>query len=236
MGETGETLRLTGSTNNVFEGYLEWKADGDWYLICSDDSSWNIQSANVACRQIGYQNGAIHTVVGQNNHPNFRETNLENLNSKDLTLRIRCTGEEPDLAHCQIRAGQKCRRNLHSVSLFCNAPSPAFCPKDFVPFHNHCYSTITENSSGQLTSADFLSAQEKCKQTAVKNGVGNLLEINSQAENDFISHLLSKKYKRTSKFWTGGIVADVAGLQLGIWHSSKNSIKFNKFFRYLHKS
>ena len=91
-------------------------------------------------------------------------------------------------------------------------------------------------SRGQLTSADFLSAQEKCKQTG-KNGVaagGNLLEINSQAENDFISHLLSKKYNKTiSKFWTGGIVADVAGLQLGIWHSSKNSIKFNKFFRYI---
>ena len=90
-------------------------------------------------------------------------------------------------------------------------------------------------SRGQLTSADFLTAQEKCKQTG-KNGVaagGNLLEINSQAENDFISHLLSKKYNKTiSKFWTGGIVADVAGLQLGIWHSSKNPIKFNKFFRY----
>ena len=88
-------------------------------------------------------------------------------------------------------------------------------------------------SRGQLTSADFLTAQEKCKQTG-KNGVaaGGLLEINSQAENDFISHLLSKKYNKTiSKFWTGGIVADVAGLQLGIWHSSKNSIKFNKFFR-----
>ena len=147
LGETGETLRLTGSTKNVFEGYLEWKADGDWYLICSDDSSWNIQAANVACRQIGYQNGAIHTLVGQNNnYPNLRQINLENLNSKDLTLRIRCTGEEPDLAHCQIRAGKKCRRNLHSVSLFCNAPSPAFCPKDFTPFQNHCYgATITES-------------------------------------------------------------------------------------------
>ena len=93
---------------------------------------------------------------------------------------------------------------------------------------------MSDNSRGQLTSADFLSAQEKCKQTAVKNGAGgNLLEINSQTENDFISHLLSKKCPEISKFWTGGIVADVAGLQLGIWHSSKNSIKFNKFFRYV---
>ena len=101
---------------------------------------------------------------------------------------------------------------------------------------NICFVFSRGQPRGQLTSADFLTAQEKCKQTG-KNGVaagGNLLEINSQAENDFISHLLSKKYNKTiSKFWTGGIVADVAGLQLGIWHSSKNSIKFNKFFRYI---
>ena len=162
LGETGETLRLTGSTKNVFEGYLEWKADGDWYLICSDDSSWNIQAANVACRQIGYQNGAIHTSVGQNDHPNFREINLENLNSKDLTLRIRCTGEEPDLAHCQIRAGQKCRRNLHSVSLFCYAPSTAFCPKDFTPFQNHCYGAITESRFVNSRFFFLFSLQVKC--------------------------------------------------------------------------
>ena len=37
-----------------------------------------MQAANVACRQIGYQNGAIHTLVGQNNnHPNLRQINLE---------------------------------------------------------------------------------------------------------------------------------------------------------------
>ena len=87
-----------------------------WHLLCNDDSSFNLQAATVACRQLGYDQGAFHFQNGQS-----RIADLANVNSRaDVTLRINCRGDESKLSQCTLDPGSVCLRNSHSVGLVCN--------------------------------------------------------------------------------------------------------------------
>ena len=120
----------------ISKGYLEFKADGAWHLICSDNNPWDEKAASVACRQLGYENGAAFTQLGQ---VIGESKDFLNLDSKDLPLRIGCNGEELDLANCSLSQGNRCDRSSHSVFVKCNRPSLTLCPKEYTPFQKKCY-------------------------------------------------------------------------------------------------
>ena len=79
--ESGQKIRLGGG-HDVHAGYLEVKSGGQWQVVCNADASWNMQAATVACRQLGYDLGAKHFDVGQNQLASFRQGSLYYLDVK----------------------------------------------------------------------------------------------------------------------------------------------------------
>ena len=75
-----------------------------------------LQEAHVVCQQLGYEDGAVYTQVGESKIADF-----QNLNSIDLLMNIQCRGDESDLSHCHFnQSGQTCNRNLNAMSIVCN--------------------------------------------------------------------------------------------------------------------
>ena len=92
QSESGQNLRLIGGEEPRV-GFVQIKTEGQWHLLCNDDSSFNLQAATVACRQLGYDLGAFHFQAGQS-----RIADINSVNSRDdITLRLNCRGDESTL-------------------------------------------------------------------------------------------------------------------------------------------
>ncbi|XP_022096125.1 deleted in malignant brain tumors 1 protein-like [Acanthaster planci] len=90
-GGSGESLdegsiRLVGPESNM--GPVEVNYSGAWGTICNDN--WDIEDANVVCRQLGFLDGAARTASGAE----FGESKGPILDE------IHCTGTESRLADC----------------------------------------------------------------------------------------------------------------------------------------
>ncbi|XP_038074969.1 scavenger receptor cysteine-rich domain superfamily protein-like [Patiria miniata] len=81
-------LRLDGSRNGN-QGRLEIFLNGEWGRVCDDD--WDLQDAQVACRQMGFP-GAIQATQGGISWFG---------NGPILLDDVACTGYETDLENCQ---------------------------------------------------------------------------------------------------------------------------------------
>ena len=172
--QSGQNIRLTGSKEGVHAGFLEIipYEGGQWQLVCNDDSSWDNQAANVACRQMGYDSGSAEFQIGQNS---FADLGKINSQTKVDTLNINCKGDEDNLSKCKYneRRGNRCDKFRHAVALVCITPPSILCPTNYVPFKENCYKIVQQP-------LDFKDAQSYCKD----DGNGHLVEIKSQLESD----------------------------------------------------
>ena len=125
-----------------------------------------------------------------------------------------------DFIVCHIFSGQ-----WNKISNFliagCKRHPLSPCPLGYIRFKNKCYKVIDEPKT-------FSQAQTFCQNVAN----GHLVEIKNQLENNFLSDFIVKTYPyyQGESFWTGGVSPTIAGLQLNLWHASKEPIIFDNFY------
>lgn len=221
--KSGQVLRLRGSGMH-HKGYMQLYVKNGWHLLC--DSSWDLQEATVACRQLGYNIGVLHTSTGRSTVANLTSNVVGHVGG--LVAHLKCHGEEPDLSQCtwnSAGSNKVCNPETDAVALVCNRPSSALCSDGAEPYRDSCYRVYRDPQP-------FLSAQDKCEKDE-----GHLVEINDQPENDYVSDMLSAAFlhgeedheKNDATIWTGGVMAAVADIQFGLWYASQNPIAFQKF-------
>ena len=197
-------------------GYLELFSGKEWFFLCDQSRSWDIQEATVACRQMGYEDGAIHTTHGNSSLGDLQAVFLNDFRS--INMELKCKGDERELRSCSWRTSQaSCDMRIGAVSLVCSKLSYALCPGNTEPFGNSCYKLESQLQS-------FLGAQDKCEQQG-----GYLLELDEQAENDFVTEWLKTLPNAPSRLWTGGLKDSIAGKSFLVWHHSTNPVTFSTF-------
>ena len=108
---SGDLRLVGGGTCN--EGRLEVLINGTWGTVC--DNSWDLQDANVACRQLGYPNasGAVQGgYYGRGTGPIYLDD-------------LRCSGLERNLGSCMHADGRNCRHEM-DAGIICN-PAGNIC-------------------------------------------------------------------------------------------------------------
>ena len=142
----------------------------------------------------------------------------------DLEIKISCTGEEFNLGACRWSDNQQFSGSCRNpVAIACQRPSYALCPEKQEPYGDSCYE-IHEDAR------DFKDAQVVCEHRG-----GHLLEINDEAESDFVSEWVGHLNRREefplreTRFWIGGLVTSAAGKTFLVWHHSKTPVTVEKF-------
>ena len=88
MFYTLTTVRLVSPTNSPSSGRVEVQYSGTWGTICTN--SWDLQDADVVCRQLGY-NGALSALV------------LVEFEERKVPVwldRMQCEGNETSVSQC----------------------------------------------------------------------------------------------------------------------------------------
>ena len=215
--DSGQLIRLRGG-RDVNVGYVEIFSGNSWHLLCDPQpsSSWELQEANVACRQLGYSDGAVHTTRGNSTLGDLAFVLHDEVSLGTIAISLECHGEEGDLGECQWRrSNARCDLDRGVVGLACARPSFALCPGSSEPFGESCYEVVEDARS-------FLDAHNTCKSRG-----GHLAEVDDQIENNFLSeHLLQLG---VDNVWIGGILNSVGGRSFMTWFQSKTPIEFARF-------
>ncbi|XP_072021383.1 uncharacterized protein [Amphiura filiformis] len=85
--EPHEVRLVNGQTES--QGRVEVNHDGKWGTICDD--SWSIEDADVICKQLGYENGALAALGAATWGQGEEEIILDE---------VKCTGEESAISGC----------------------------------------------------------------------------------------------------------------------------------------
>lgn len=104
----GSEVRLIGG-KHVNEGRVEVKHDGEWRAIC--DHGWNLNSASVVCRMLGFPD-ALRFTTG--------ETPFGRGDGKFWIDDIRCGGREYDIERCPRKDwGRHNCRSINQAGVIC---------------------------------------------------------------------------------------------------------------------
>ncbi|XP_068085129.1 uncharacterized protein [Anabrus simplex] len=216
---SGQTLRLRGGTG-PWEGYVEIQGSHPgWGLVCDNNNEWTIAEASVVCRQLGYLRGAEFSWQGRILKPHEDTV-------KVAVDRITCTGNEASLASCRTVPGQgNCVIPRDAVGVHCYKNYVSQCRPGEMNHNGKCYSLIVPQETDGNVAFTHGEALAHCENLGAQ-----LLDINSQEENDFISEWLLQLQPSITSVITAGVGVSISRRTVWIWEGSNAPFSFSKWW------
>ncbi|XP_076673301.1 uncharacterized protein LOC143371719 isoform X4 [Andrena cerasifolii] len=210
---SGQVIRLRGGSG-PHDGYLEVQgASPGWGTVCDSRNSWTLKEAHVVCRQLGYTRGAEMAWQGRNTRnevPTWIAANS-----------VSCQGNESRFQMCKFTHEPECRVERDAIGVRCTPNRVVQCRKDEIPYEGQCYHLADPNSS--LNHAEAL---EYCSQRQAR-----LVDITSQAENDFVSDWLVQMHPEVGSIMTSGVGFTTLNRTLWVWEdSSRAKFRYTKWW------
>ncbi|XP_011881077.1 PREDICTED: uncharacterized protein LOC105569323 isoform X2 [Vollenhovia emeryi] len=210
---SGQTVRLRGGSGSN-NGYVEVQGvSPGWGIVCDSRNSWTLKKAHIVCRQLGYIRGAEMAWQGRNNHDSVSTWIAANT--------VTCFGNETSFQSCKFTHNQECRVDRDAIGVRCIPNRIAHCRKDEISHNGQCYHLAHPDNG--LNHAEAL---EHCKRMNAR-----LIDITSQAENNFISEWLLQSYPDVSSIMTSGFGFASMSRTLWLWADSAHTkFKFTKWW------
>ncbi|XP_043272593.1 uncharacterized protein [Venturia canescens] len=211
---TGQTLRLRGGSSPR-EGYLEVQgAHPGWGVVCDSRNGWTLKEAHVVCRQLGYTRGAEMAWQGRVQKDKFEPLWV-------ASNQVNCNGNETLFQTCKFVHDENCAIGRDAVGIRCVANPLAHCAPDEVAHDGRCYHLAKPDSG--LNHAEAL---EYCSLRKAK-----LVDITSQAENNFLNEWLIHHYPEVKSIMTSGIGFTTFNKTLWLWEdSARAKFQFHKWW------
>ncbi|XP_045212294.2 uncharacterized protein LOC123563518 [Mercenaria mercenaria] len=164
---SGQRIRLGGENRTFTSGNIEVFVRNKWGIVCDD--AWEIDDADVACRQLGFSGGAEKVTVSA-------EFGEGSWNGTDILMDdVGCNGLEQNILTCNYEYPSNCI-TLEAAGVVCQ--SNTGCPEGWIAGSESCY---------------FLSkiptTQKKFAVSKCANIGGHLVNIETETENHFLSSL-----------------------------------------------
>ncbi|KAE8736584.1 hypothetical protein FOCC_FOCC017961 [Frankliniella occidentalis] len=219
MPQSGQMVRIRGGPTPL-EGYVEVMGPGSkWGSVCDKPADWTVEEASIVCRMLGYERGAELAWQGRpRGSPGVLDVHVEE---------VYCSGQERSLMSCSMSAGDAgdgCNLETQAAGLRCYPNYVARCRPGEVPFKGSCYSVVIPRQDRKVDAIAF-SQDEAIKHC--KSQGGHLLDINSQAENDFISEWLTTAHPALGSVLTSGVGVSVPGRDVWVWEDTGAQFKYN---------
>ncbi|KAG7212821.1 hypothetical protein KM043_002178 [Ampulex compressa] len=210
---SGQVIRLRGGSGPA-DGYVEVQgAQPGWGVVCDSRNSWTLKEAHVVCKQLGYPRGAEMAWQGRNNRDGVPTWIAANS--------VTCLGNETRFQSCKFSHDQECRVERDAIGVRCTANRVAHCRKDEVPHEGQCYH-LADTGIG-LNHAEAL---EYCAQRQAR-----LIDITTQAENDFVSEWLLQMHPEVGSIMTSGVGFTTLGRAFWLWEDSgRAKFRFKKWW------
>ncbi|XP_054002582.1 uncharacterized protein LOC128889196 isoform X3 [Hylaeus anthracinus] len=210
---SGQVIRLRGGSG-PHDGYVEVQGTNPgWGIVCDSRNSWTLKEAHVVCKQLGYVRGAEMAWQGRNNHNGARTWIGANS--------VSCQGNETRFQLCKFTHEQECRIERDAIGVRCIQNRVAHCRKDEISHEGQCYHVAdAESGLNHAEALDYCSKRQS-----------RLVDITSQAENDFISELLVQGHPDVGSIMTSGAGFTIMGRTFWVWEdSSRAKFKFTKWW------
>ncbi|KAL2724827.1 hypothetical protein V1477_018688 [Vespula maculifrons] len=210
---SGQIIRLRGGSSPA-DGYVEVQgAQPGWGIVCDSRNSWMLKEAHVVCRQLGYTRGAEMAWQGRNKRNGMPTWIAANS--------VTCSGSENRFQSCKFTHGQECRVERDAIGVRCLPNRIAHCRKDEIPHEGQCYHLADSD-----TSLNHAEALQYCSKRNSR-----LIDITSQAENNFVSEWLLQSHPIIGSIMTSGVGFTTFNRTLWLWEdSSRAKFKFTKWW------
>ncbi|XP_043522584.1 uncharacterized protein LOC122535258 isoform X3 [Frieseomelitta varia] len=210
---SGQVIRLRGGSG-PYVGYVEVQGTNPgWGIVCDSKYSWTLKEAHVVCKQLGYPSGAEAAWQGRdsrNGVPTWIAANS-----------VSCQDHESKFQSCKFTHVQQCRLERDAVGVRCVQNRVAHCRKDETAHEGQCYHIAeSENGLNHQEALDYCTRRQS-----------RLLDITSQAENDFISEWVVQTRPEIASIMTSGVGFTTMNRTLWLWEdASRAKFRFTKWW------